>query len=67
VLIGKISKHVGIDRMVAQRLRVLLQTDPAEPTVDVQVQSSWSLVSASFSNGRFQEAGFKRQPSRGSL
>jgi hypothetical protein len=39
VIIGEITKHVGIDRIVAKRLRVLLQTDPAEPTVDVQVQS----------------------------
>ena len=42
VLIGEITKHVGIDRIVAKRLRVLLQTDPAEPTVDVQVQSPGS-------------------------
>ena len=39
VLIGEITKHVRIDRIVAKTLRVLLQTDPAEPTVDVQVQS----------------------------
>jgi hypothetical protein len=32
VLIGEIAKHVGIDRIVAKRLRVLLQTDPAERT-----------------------------------
>ena len=38
-IIGEIRKHVGIDRIVAKRLSKLLQTDPAEPTVDVQVQS----------------------------
>src|SRR4029077_5980142 len=42
VLIGEVTKHIGIDRIVAKRLRVLLQTDPAEPTVDVQVQSPGS-------------------------
>jgi hypothetical protein len=42
VIIGEITKHVGIDRIVAKRLHVLLQTDPAEPTVDVQVQSPGS-------------------------
>ena len=39
MIISEITKHVGIDRIVAKRLRVLLQTDPAKPTVDVQVQS----------------------------
>ena len=42
VLIGEIAKNVGIDRIVAKRLCVLVQTDPAEPTVDVQVQSPGS-------------------------
>ena len=41
----EITKHVGIDRIVAKRLRVLLETDPAKPTVDVQVQSP-ALLSA---------------------
>ena len=36
---GEITEYVGVDRIVAKRLRVPLQTDPAEPTVDVQVQS----------------------------
>jgi hypothetical protein len=39
MLIGKITKHIGIDRIVAKR-RVLLQTDPSEPTVDVQSSGS---------------------------
>ena len=30
-LIGEVTKHIGIDRIVTKRLRVLLQTDPAEP------------------------------------
>ena len=42
VLVGQVTEGVGIDRIVAKRLRVLLQTDPAEPTVDVQVQSPGS-------------------------
>ena len=42
MLIGEVTEHIGIDRIVAKRLRVLLQTDPAEPTVDVQVQSPGS-------------------------
>jgi hypothetical protein len=51
VLIGEITKHVGIDRIVAKRLRVLLQTNPAEPTVDVQVQSPGLLSPAVFKKG----------------
>src|SRR5437660_1139152 len=39
MIIGEITEYVGVDRIVAKRLRVPLQTDPAEPTVDVQVQS----------------------------
>jgi hypothetical protein len=37
VIFSEITKHVRIDRIVAKRLRVLLQTDPTKPTVDVQV------------------------------
>ena len=37
--IGEVTEHIGIDRIVAKHLRVLGETDPAEPTVDVQVQS----------------------------
>ena len=51
MLIGEITKHVGIDRIVAKRLRVLLQTDPAEPTVDVQVQSPRLMSAAVFEKG----------------
>ena len=51
MLIGKITKHVGIDRIVAKRLRVLLQTDPTEPTVDVQVQSPALLSAAVIEKG----------------
>jgi len=47
----EITKHVGIDRIIAKRLRVLLQTDPAEPTVDVQVQSPVLLSAAVFEKG----------------
>jgi hypothetical protein len=48
VIIGEITKHDGIDRIVAKHLRVLLQTDPAEPTVNVQVQSPVLLSAAVF-------------------
>jgi hypothetical protein len=51
VLIGEITKYVGIDRIVAKRLRVLLQTDTAEPTVDVQVQSPGLLSAVDFEKG----------------
>jgi hypothetical protein len=30
-LIGEVTKHIGIDRIVTKRLRVLLQTDPVSP------------------------------------
>jgi hypothetical protein len=46
MIIGEITKHVAIDRIIAKPLRVLLQTDPAEPTVDVQVQSPVLLSAA---------------------
>ena len=36
MLIGEVTELIGIDRVVAKRLRVLLQTDPAEPPIDVQ-------------------------------
>ena len=39
ILIRQIGEDAEIDRIIAKRLRVLLQTDPAEPTVDVQAQS----------------------------
>jgi hypothetical protein len=51
VLIGEITKYVGIDRIVAKRLGVVLQTDTAEPTVDVQVQSPGLLSAADFEKG----------------
>jgi hypothetical protein len=51
VLIGEITKHVGIDRIIAKRLRVLFQTDSAEPAVDVQVQSPGLLSAAVFEKG----------------
>ena len=51
MLIGEITKYVGIDRIVAKRLRVLLQTDPVEPAVDVQVQSPGLLSAAVFEKG----------------
>ena len=49
-LIGKVTKH-SIDPIVTKRPRVLLQTDPAEPTVDVQVRSPALLSAAVFENG----------------
>ena len=51
MLIGEVTKHIDIDRIVAKRLRVLVQTDPAEPTVDVQVQSPGLLSAAVFEKG----------------
>ena len=48
ILIRQIGKDAEIDPVVAKRLRVLLQTDPAEPTVDVQVQSPGLLSAAVF-------------------
>ena len=51
VLIGEVTKHIDIDRIVAKRLRVLLQTDPAELTVNVQVQSPGSCQRQFLKNG----------------
>jgi hypothetical protein len=66
-LIGEVTKHIGIDRIVTTRLHVLLQTDPAEPTVDVQVRSPGLLSAAVFekhwSHGaRRDSKGFLKQP-----
>ena len=36
ILIRQIGEDAEIDPVLAKRLRVLLQTDPAEPTIDVQ-------------------------------
>ena len=66
MLIGEVTKHIGIDRIVAKRLRVLLQTDPAEPTVDVQVQSHGScqrqFLKRVKSWARVIPRGFSNQP-----
>jgi len=61
VIIGEITKHVGIDRIVAKRLRVLLQTVPAKPTVDVQVQSPGLLSAAVFEKDCFAWIGRNRR------
>jgi len=39
ILIRQIGEDAEIDPVLAKRLRVLLQTDLAKPTVDVQIQS----------------------------
>ena len=36
ILIRQIGEDAEIDPVLAKRLRVLIQTDPAEPTIDVQ-------------------------------
>ena len=46
ILICEIGEDAEIDPVLAKRPRVLLQTDPAEPTVDVQVQSPGLLSAA---------------------
>ena len=51
ILIRQIGEDAEIDRIIAKRLRVLLQTDPAEPTVDVQVHSFRTLSEAVFEKG----------------
>ena len=51
ILIRQIGEDAEIDPVLAKRLRVLLQTDPAEPTVDVQVQSFRPLSAAVFEKG----------------
>ena len=48
ILIRQIGEDAEIDPVLAKRGRVLLQTDPAEPTVDVQVQSPRALSAAPF-------------------
>jgi hypothetical protein len=51
ILIRQIGEDGEIDPVLAKRLRVLLQTDPAEPTVDVQVQSFRPLSAAVLEKG----------------
>jgi hypothetical protein len=48
ILIRQIGEDAEIDSVLTKRPCVLLQTDPAEPIIDVQVQSP-ALLSAAVS------------------
>ena len=42
IVVGQPAQQVAVNVVVAERLGILVETDPAEPTVDVQVQSPGS-------------------------
>jgi len=42
IVAGQPTKHLAVDVVSAEHLGILGETDPAEPTVDVQVQSPGS-------------------------
>jgi len=48
IVAGQPTQQVAVDVVGAENLGILGETDPTEPTVDVQVQSPWALVSGSF-------------------
>ena len=51
ILIGQLAQDDEIDIVGAEHLGILGETDPAEPTVDVQVQSPGLLSAAVFEEG----------------
>ena len=48
IVVCQPAQQLVVNVIGAEHLGVLGQTDPAEPTFDVQVPSPWALVSGSF-------------------
>jgi hypothetical protein len=51
IVVGQPTQQLDVDVVGAENLSILGETDPAEPTVDVQVQSPGLLSAAVFENG----------------
>jgi hypothetical protein len=48
VVVSQPAQQLEVDVVGAEHFGILVETDPAEPTFDVQVSASWALVSAVF-------------------
>src|ERR1700736_4825474 len=51
IVVGQPAQQLDVDVIGAKHLGILLEADPAEPTVDVQVQSPGLLSAAVFEKG----------------
>ena len=51
IVVGQPAQQLDVDVVGAEHLGILGETDPAEPTVDVQVQSPGLLSAAAFEKG----------------
>ena len=51
IVVGQPAQHLAVDIVGAEHLGILVETDPSEPTVDVQVQSPRLLSAAVFEKG----------------
>ena len=51
IIVGQSAQQLAVDVVGAEHLGILGQTDPAEPTVDVQVQSPRLVSAAVFEKG----------------
>ena len=51
IVVGQLAQQLDVDVVGAKHLGILGETDPAEPTVDVQVQSPGLLSAAVFEKG----------------
>ena len=51
IVVGQPAQQLDVDVVGAKHLGILGETDPAEPTVDVQVQSPGLLSAAVFEKG----------------
>ncbi len=51
IVVGQPAQHLAVDVVGAEHLGILGETDPSEPTVDVQVQSPRLLSAAVFKKG----------------
>ena len=51
IVVGQPAQQFAVDVVGAEHLGILGEADPAEPTVDVQVQSPRPVSAAVFENG----------------
>ena len=51
IVVGQPAQQLDVDVVGTEQLGILVETDPSEPTVDVQVQSPRLLSAAVFEKG----------------
>ena len=56
IIVGQPAQHLTVDVVGTEHLGILGESDPAEPTIDVQVQSPRLLSAADFEEGRVIDA-----------